>query len=153
MSLTTCCNPPFFAIKCLLIYSYHRKIVSYEEFMEIYEKSNMRMEYLNGEIYVLSSPDFFHQSVLGELYVLFKEYFRGKQCKPLMAPFDTHFRKKDIKDPDVLQPDLVVICDVENNLNEKGKYMGTPALTVEIISPGTKSRDALYKLNTYMTNL
>lgn len=133
-------------------YDYHKKTVSYEEFMEIYEKSDARMEFLNGEIIIMSSPDIFHQSILGNLYAIFREFFKGKKCRPFVAPFDVHFRKKDIKDPDVLQPDLIVLCDLENNINEKGRYMGTPALTLEILSSGTRSRDMVYKLNTYMTS-
>src|SRR5665811_2048634 len=44
-----------------LQYEYNRKTVSYLEFMEIYEKSNARMEFINGEIYILSSPNICHQ--------------------------------------------------------------------------------------------
>lgn len=131
-------------------YEYNKKTVSYEEFMEIYSKSTARMEFLNGEIIVMGSPDVDHQAVLGDLYVIFKSFFKGKKCRPFIAPFDVHFRKKDIKDPDVLQPDLIVLCDMENNVNEKRRYMGTPALTLEILSDSTRSRDMVYKLNTYM---
>ncbi|NSW90840.1 MAG: type II toxin-antitoxin system Phd/YefM family antitoxin [Firmicutes bacterium] len=133
-------------------YDYHRKTVSYEEFMEIYENSNTRMEFINGEIFIMSSPNFFHQAILGDLHVLFKEYFKGKECRPIIAPFDVHFKKKDIKDPDVMQPDLIVLCDLENNINEKGRYTGTPTLTLEILSPATRSIDMVYKLNTFMTS-
>src|SRR5689334_1627628 len=45
-------------------YDYNKKTVSYEEFMEIYEKSNARMEFINGEIIIMDSPSFFHQSLL-----------------------------------------------------------------------------------------
>lgn len=31
--------------------------MSYEEFMEIYEKSELRMEYTNNEIVLLASPE------------------------------------------------------------------------------------------------
>jgi prevent-host-death family protein len=135
-------------------YDYNKKTVSYEEFMEIYEKSNTRMEFINGEIFIMSSPNINHQSILGDLYSIFKEYFKGKKCKPFMAPFDVHFRKKDIKDPDVMQPDLIVLCDLDdkNNINEKGRYLGTPTLTIEILSPSTRSIDMVYKLNTFMTS-
>lgn len=133
-------------------YDYDRKTVSYEEFMEIYEKSNARMEFINGEIFIMESPNIYHQSVLGNLHVLFKEYFKGKKCRPFIAPFDVHFRKKDIKDPDVMQPDLIVLCDLENNINERGRYLGTPTLTLEILSSSTRSIDMVYKLNTFMTS-
>lgn len=133
-------------------YDYNKKTVSYEEFMEIYSKSNARMEFLNGEIYIMSSPDIDHQEMLGNLHMIFMEFFKGKKCRPFMAPFDVHFRKKDIKDPDVLQPDLIVLCDLENNINEKRRYTGTPSLTLEILSSSTRSRDMVYKLNTFMTS-
>jgi len=133
-------------------YDYHNKTVSYEEFMEIYQKSNARMEFINGEIIIMDSPSIYHQAVLGNLFVIFKEYFKGKQCKTFIAPFDVHFRKKDIKDPDVIQPDLMVLCDLENNINDKGRYLGTPTLTMEILSSSTRSIDMVYKLNTFMTS-
>lgn len=52
--------------------------------------------------------------------------------------------------PDVMQPDVLVACDLENNVTEKGRYMGTPALVIEILSDSTRSKDMIDKLNTYM---
>lgn len=133
-------------------YQYGGKKVSYEEFMEIYEKSELRMEYINGEIIILSSPSTFHQDISGNLHVLFRNYLKGKPCKVFYAPFDVHFWKKDFKYPDVMQPDLLIACDLEDTVNEKGRYMGTPTLVVEILSPSTRSRDMVDKLNTYMVS-
>lgn len=133
-----------------LDYQYGGKKVSYEEFMEIYEKSTLRMELINGEIYLLASPSITHQEILGRLHIIFNEYFKGKKCRVFLAPFDVHFRKKDFKEPDVMQPDILVACDLENNVNEKGCYMGTPTLVVEITSENTRSKDMIDKLNTYM---
>lgn len=135
-----------------LDYQYGGKKVSYEEFEVINEKSTLRMEYLNGEIYLMSSPNIWHQEILGKLYSAFKDYFSGKKCRVMFSPFDIIFHKPDIKDPDVLQPDLFVICDLEGNLNEKLKYLGTPSLVLEILSVSTRSRDMVDKLNTYMVS-
>jgi len=132
-----------------LDYQYGGKKVSYEEFMQIYEKSTLRMEFINGEIYLLASPGLQHQEILGRLHLIFNRYFQGKACRVYFAPLDVHFRKRDIKEPDVMQPDLVVICDLANNVTEKGRYMGTPSLVLEIISEGTRSKDLIDKLNTY----
>ncbi|WP_105617193.1 type II toxin-antitoxin system prevent-host-death family antitoxin [Vallitalea okinawensis] len=135
-----------------LDYRYGGKKVSYEEFMIINEKSSTRMEFINGEIYLLDSPNVSHQDILGRLYVIFLERFKGKKCRPFIAPFDVHFRKKDIKDPDVMQPDLLVACDLEGNVNEKDRYIGTPTLVLEILSQSTRSKDMVDKLSTYMTS-
>ena len=85
-------------------YIYGGKKVSYEEFMEIYEKSDLRMEYINGEIVLLTSPDTFHQDISGNLHVQLRAYLKGKKCKVFYAPFDVHFYKKDLKRP-MVQPD------------------------------------------------
>lgn len=133
-----------------LDYQYGGKKVSYEEFMEIYENSELRMEYINGEIVLLSSPSTFHQVISGNLHVILRNYLKGKTCKVFYAPFDVHFFKKDLKTPDVMQPDLLIACDLENTVTEKGRYMGTATLVVEILSRSTRSKDMVDKLNTYM---
>ena len=133
-----------------LDYQYGGKKVSYEEFLEISEKSTLRMELINGEIYLLASPNIGHQEILGRLYLLFNDYFKGKKCRVFLAPFDVRLKKKDIKTPDVMQPDVLVACDLENNVTEKGRYMGTPTLVVEILSDSTRNKDMVDKLNSYM---
>ena len=131
-------------------YVYGGKKVSYSEFMQIYENSTQRMEFINGEIYLLASPTSFHQDILGYLYILFNGYFKGKPCKVYLAPFDVHFHKKGLSEPDVMQPDITVACDYKTTINEKGRYMGIPTLVVEILSSSTRSKDMVDKLNTYM---
>ena len=133
-----------------LDYQYGGKKVSYEEFMEIYENSELRMEYINGEIVLLASPSTFHQDISGNLYVKLRDYLKGKDCKVFYAPFDVHFYKHEIDTPDVMQPDLMVICDLEQRMDEKKHYMGVPSLVVEILSASTQSRDMVDKLNAYM---
>ncbi len=140
----------YFTIKeKALDYQYGGKKVSYEEFMEIYEKSTLRMEYINGEIYLLSSPSIKHQEILARLHLVFNDFLKGNKCRVFFAPFDVHFKKRGIKEPDVMQPDLLVICDMEGNVTEKGTYLGTPTLVIEILSNSTRSKDMITKLDTY----
>jgi prevent-host-death family protein len=133
-----------------LDYQYGGKKVSYEEFMEIYEKSELRMEYINGEIVLLASPNTFHQDISGNLHIHLRGYLKEKKCKVFYAPFDVHFYKKDLETPDVMQPDLLIACDLDHTVNEKGRYMGTPMLCIEILSQSTRSKDMVDKLNTFM---
>ena len=53
------------------------------------------------------------------------------------------------EDPNIVQPDIVVICDVDK-VNEKNKYEGIPTLIVEVLSPSTQRKDLVAKLNLYM---
>lgn len=131
-------------------YDFGDLTISYEEFLEISEKSEQRMEFIDGKIILLSSPNSFHQEILGNLYASLRQYFKGKKCKVYLAPFDVTLYKIKLKTPDVVQPDLLVACDTAEKMNEEGRYSGVPTLVVEILSPSTRSKDMIDKMNTYM---
>lgn len=78
------------------------------------------------------------------------DYQYGGKKVSYEDPFDIHFHKVGLDTPDVIQPDLLIACDFEENLNEKGRYMGTPSLCIEILSASTRSKDMVDKLNTFM---
>jgi len=128
------------------------KKVSYEEYMALVNSSDQRYELIDGEIYLLASPSFTHQIVVNELSWHFNNYFRKKPCRSLTAPLDVRlfgFATKFEEDPNVVQPDVVVICD-EDKVNKDNKYEGIPTLIVEVLSPSTRGKDMAIKLNLYM---
>ncbi len=121
--------------------------ISYEEFLELSENSDSRYEFIDGEVYLLASPSYIHQCAVVEILNAMYQWFKGKSCKPLTAPFDVTLLKDDAKN--VVQPDIVVVCDTEN-VNQKGRYTGTPTLVVEVLSESTQNKDMLKKLNLYV---
>lgn len=128
------------------------KKISYEEYMDLINSSDQRYELINGEIYLMASPRFNHQVVVNEIAWHFYNYFKGKSCRSLTAPLDVRlfgFATKFEEDPNVVQPDVIVICD-EDQVNEDNKYEGIPTLIVEVLSPSTKGKDMVVKLNLYM---
>jgi prevent-host-death family protein len=131
-------------------YNYDGRKASYEEFVELTKNTEDRYEYIDGEIYLLASPRTAHQIALAELFVLFYNWFRGGKCTPMMAPYDiTLYRAAE--SINVVQPDIMVICDLEDYLNENDYYMGVPTLMVEIISESTRRKDLVKKLDLYMS--
>ncbi|MEQ8175696.1 MAG: type II toxin-antitoxin system prevent-host-death family antitoxin [Syntrophomonadaceae bacterium] len=131
-------------------YRYGGKRASYEEFLELARDSEERYEYIDGEIYLLSSPKTKHQMALTELFGLFFNWFQGKKCHPFVAPYDITLRR-GLENINVVQPDIMVICDLEEKLNDNDYYMGVPELVVEILSEGTRSKDLIKKLDLYMS--
>ncbi|WP_164667903.1 type II toxin-antitoxin system prevent-host-death family antitoxin [Virgibacillus doumboii] len=121
--------------------------VTYKEFLELTEESEQRFELIDGVVYNLASPSYKHQHAVHELHGPFYNWFKGKNCVPLTSPFDITLFKEE-NNICVVQPDIVVICDMDN-LDEKGKYKGTPTLVVEVLSPSTRSKDMLKKLELY----
>lgn len=131
-------------------YIYSGRKATYEEYLKLVENSEERYEYIDGEIYFLASPKTTHQIVLKELFVIFYNWFQGKKCTPMIAPYDITLKRGE-NDINIVQPDLMVICDLEKNLNEDDYYTGIPTLVVEIISEYTRRKDFVKKLDLYMT--
>ncbi len=132
-------------------YNTTRKI-GYKEYLSIVNSSEQRYELIDGQIYLLASPGYNHQIVVNEISWHFNNYFRGKDCRSLTAPLDVKLSGYALKfeeDPNVVQPDVLVICD-EDKVNEDNKYEGVPSLIVEVLSPSTRSKDMITKLNLYM---
>lgn len=130
------------------------KRYTYEEFLELTgeDETEKQYELIDGQIYMMSSPLFPHQVAVNEIFVQFYNYFKGKPCRPLTAPFDVKLynEAKEFKeDPNVVQPDILVICDPEM-INDKGSCDGKPTLVVEVLSKSTKSKDMMIKSNLYM---
>ena len=77
---------------------------------------------------------------------------KGRPCRALTAPLDVRlfgYATKFEEDPNVVQPDIVVICD-EDKVDASGRYEGIPTLIVEVLSPTTKGKDLATKLHLYM---
>lgn len=127
-------------------YTWQNEKISYDDFLKLTEASENRYEYIDGEVYLLTSPSYDHQSIIVEIVNAMYNYFKGKKCRPLTAPFDVTLTVDSGKN--VVQPDIIVICDTEN-INEKRRYTGIPTLVVEVLSESTQKKDMLKKLNLY----
>ena len=105
-----------------------------------------RVELIDGVIYDMSAPAIIHQKILGELFILFRECMdrhEGK-CEVYLSPCDVRL---DRDNRTMVQPDLLVVCE-EYDIGAKA-FDGAPDLTLEILSPSTRSKDMLLKLYKY----
>ena len=127
-------------------YDWATEKISYEDFLKLSEESENRYEYIDGEVYLLASPSYDHQNIIMELSNSFYNWFKGKKCRPLTAPFDVTLTKEG--NQNVVQPDIIVICDTEN-INERRRYTGTPAMVAEVLSESTRQKDMMKKLDLY----
>jgi prevent-host-death family protein len=121
--------------------------VTYKEFLELTENSDQRFELIDGVVYNLAAPVYDHQHALIEISSTFHIWFKGKKCEPLPAPFDVTLTKS-ADNICVVQPDIIVVCD-KDKIDKNGQYKGVPTLAAEILSPSTRSKDMLKKLDLY----
>jgi prevent-host-death family protein len=131
-------------------YSLLGKKASYDEFLQLQLVSDERYEYIDGEIYLLASPKTVHQIVITELFGIFYNFFQGTNCTPIVAPYDIELRRTP-ENINIVQPDIMIICDLEDKLNEDDYYKGVPSLVVEVLSKSTRRKDLIKKLDLYMS--
>ena len=110
---------------------------------------SIRVELINGLVYMMASPDEWHQWVSGELFDQIREFLKGKKCTPYMAPFDVRlFYAADESDNTVVQPDIFVVCDESKTLGQKF-CKGAPDFIIELISDSSGGRDLIDKRIAY----
>ncbi|MBI2799348.1 MAG: Uma2 family endonuclease [Gammaproteobacteria bacterium] len=102
-----------------------------------------RWELIDGAAYaMLPAPTTRHQTIQLNLAGILLTHFRGKSCRPFLAPIDVK-----LSDSDLLQPDLLIVCDPKK-IEEKA-IVGAPDLVIEILSPSTETRDRREKKALY----
>ncbi len=107
-----------------------------------------RAELIDGQIYYMALPSRKHQKISGYLYTEIYNYIKNNngECEVYAAPFAVFLNEDDLN---YMEPDISVICDV-SKLDDKGCH-GAPDWVIEIVSPGSKSRDYMTKLFKYRT--
>lgn len=107
-----------------------------------------RVELIDGLFYDMGAPTIAHQNVIVEVMFQIKSYIKEKAggCKVLTAPVDVRLNQDDRT---MLQPDLMIICDKEK-MNGNRYISGAPDWVMEVVSPATKQKDCIIKLNKYL---
>ncbi len=102
-----------------------------------------RWEIVGGRAYAMSpSPGANHQAVQLALGLQLGAFLKGRRCRLFTAPFDVK-----LSDQDVVQPDLLVVCD--RNQIKSSHMEGAPTLVVEILSNSTALLDRTAKMELY----
>ena len=122
--------------------------ISLEEYYRMRETSDRLLEYIDGIVYMSPSPSTKHQRTSMRLSSTLFAFLQGKPCEVFSAPFDVELQRDEVKGNTIVIPDLSVICD-KTGLTEQ-KYIGVPAVIIEILSPSNQSHDLVTKLNLYM---
>jgi Uma2 family endonuclease len=121
-----------------------RAKLTYADFVR-FPDDGQRHELIDGEHYVTPSPATAHQRLVRELLVALHSHCRATGIAEVFAaPFDVV-----LSDVDVVEPDLILVLRDQASIVTHAHIRGTPALVVEILSPGTRSRDRGIKLRAY----
>lgn len=107
-----------------------------------------RAELIDGVIIYNTAPTIAHQDIVSFLHGTIWSYIKSKggKCRVFTSPFDVQLNADDIYN--LVQPDIAVVCD-RDKLSDGKRCIGAPDWVIEVVSPSTKARDYIVKLNKY----
>src|SRR5580704_12186241 len=108
-----------------------------------------RYELIEGELYVSTSPSYFHQYILGNIYTAFRDYLGSNRIGKVTLGVGVIF-----DDFNGVIPDLVYFSHERGKHILKGeRFCGAPEIVIEILSPGSSNerRDRHVKRTLYST--
>ena len=119
---------------------------NYQDYLQL--SDDKRYEIIDGELFMVPSPNESHQNILGYIFNCIFNYTRKTKLGSVYcAPFDVLFSEADI-----VQPDIIFVANKNKNIITKNNIQGAPDLLIEILSSGTSRRDLGVKKKLYAKN-
>nr|WP_295931225.1 Uma2 family endonuclease [uncultured Dyadobacter sp.] len=113
-----------------------------EEYFEMEEKSEIRHEFYDGEVFAMAGTTLNHNDIVDNVRSAFKGFFRPKGCRIFSE--NVKVKVSDIYYP---YPDVVVTCSATDIA---GTYIiKHPSILVEVLSKTSATYDRGFKLRRY----
>ncbi len=118
--------------------------LSVEDYLAGEEVSEVRHEYMAGEVYAMTGASRVHGLIALNLGAFLRPLLRGGDCQAFIS--DMKVRLQIAGDAVFYYPDLVMTCDPDDRASD---YCRAPCLVVEILSPQTRRIDRREKFLAY----
>ena len=113
------------------------------EYLEGERLSDIRHEYLAGQVYAMAGTSKVHNLIAGNLYSII---ITGKLCQAFMSDMKVRLADQNT----YYYPDMVVTCsDMDIGPESPQYYLEDPLLIVEVLSPSTETIDRREKMLGY----
>ncbi len=122
----------------------HVPFMSVEEYFELDEQNpDVRYEYLDGYVYMMSGGSANHAMIAGNIHAILRNLLRGSSCRAYNSDM-----KVRVSANRYFLPDVTGTCDPRDRGTTT--IIQSPRLVVEVLSPGTEARDRGIKLQAYL---
>lgn len=117
-----------------------------EEYLQLEQTSEIRHEYLAGQVFAMSGGSKQHNLIAGNIYSRLRSHLRGGSCSVFMADMKVRIQLANQNKNIFYYPDVIVSCDTED---KDRFYLNYPCLIIEVLSPSTELTDRREKLVNY----
>lgn len=122
-----------------------QKVYSQDEYLEMERAADYKSEYYQGEIFAMAGAGHNHNRIVenltGECYVVFK----GKSCRTYSSDQRIHIPSNGL----YTYPDLLILCEKNQYLDDKKDTIINPGIIVEVLSASTSAYDRGEKFHFY----
>lgn len=118
--------------------------LSEPEYLQGELTSEIRHEYVDGEVYAMAGAGEAHNLIAGNIFAGLRDFARGGPCRVFISDMKLHVQTWKA----YYYPDIMVTCDPSDN---QSHFKERPSLVVEVLSPGTESTDRREKMLAYRT--
>jgi Uma2 family endonuclease len=119
--------------------------MSPEEYLEFEHHSDIKHEYIDGEVYAMAGTTKAHNTISLNLAILFREKLKNSNCQTFMADIKVNISNQKR----FFYPDIVVTCDDNDDVNAYD--IKFPKIIVEVLSDSTEKFDRGKKFQYYRT--
>jgi Uma2 family endonuclease len=121
--------------------------ISREEYLQGELASEIRHEYVAGNIYAMSGGTLNHQRIAGNFSYIAKSQLAGKPCFPTGSDFKLLVPLGGDEEA-FYYPDGMIICVP---VPGDALFTASPSVILEVLSPNTRRIDEVQKLRDYIT--
>lgn len=122
-----------------------RNQTTYAEYIAFTETSELKYEYIAGEIVAMSGGTIAHGRLIGQLTGLIRDALRGRPCVVLPAEVRVRIRAADR----AMYPDLHIVCSAVEADPDDPHAVVNPTGIVEVLSDSTADSDRGDKFAAY----
>lgn len=116
-----------------------------EEYLEMEAASDIKHEYIAGEIYAMAGATDAHVTIAGNIFALLLAHLRGSGCRVYISDMKVRIEAKNR----FYYPDVMVTCEPQDR--ENSTYKQFPRLIVEVLSDSTEAFDRGDKFADYQS--
>ncbi len=106
-----------------------------EEYLQFEEKSPIKHEYIDGQIYAMAGTTDTHNIIGLNFTFIIRNHLRGSDCRVYFADVKVRLEKRN----HFYYPDIIVTCDDRDR--ETATYKSFPKLIIEVLSDSTEAFD------------
>jgi Uma2 family endonuclease len=121
-------------------------LVSVEEYLQGEQISEIKHEYVCGQVFAMSGASRAHNLIAGNIYALLRSHLRGSNCRTFISDMKVKLTTAQKNNDLFYYPDVVVTCDREDN---RKFFLTSPCSIFEVLSPSTETIDRREKRLNY----